>query len=662
MRWTVLVVVAAIPLMFSPSASPLATVEIPFVLANGLTARLDVSSPVPFGRFRQENGGGTLVWSTTAYEIKVTQEFRNGISFVRARVESTSQKPASVQRISLRVDSPGGLVDGVWTPSGRLSTNTLTSAPAGKEFAVHSAANFGIPYIAAATATGRNVLAVGLLQQDRLVEMHAVPLRNGSYQFRLTVELARNRTSEDYQFFVLRDGSGSWFETAEKYAEWVDQQTRYSAFPISDTAYDPVYDTWYWSQDEVDERLYLETGRLAADAGLGVFLADSGWDAPAGEYNRWLMGRTGDYRPPPEKFTNLIETFDLMRSDMGLRIQLWLQPFAVGRSSLRYKDTAALHIQIPIVANSGELAPIALPLTKDNLEEVNLCPRSSSTHRYLRDLFTEMSTTYHPDAYWLDFIDGMSIYCFAPHRHDSDSFESGFREALNTIRTTLLRLEKNPVVQFRAQYANLNTKPFANVWQPFDSPNDFDRMRLDTLRLRPFSKGVVMASDQLYWPSHADDATVAVFSMTSVMSGVPSIGANLAESRASSRTIVRNWMDFYRRYKEDLTTGTFRPFGSFRTPNHKIESGGRVFAYIRSDGPAIFSAGRRKQIFLLNASDNPDLRALVGVPFGGTYDAQVFDRYMQPDGGVMVWTTSRNVLDVNAVVERGGSIVLTPRN
>jgi hypothetical protein len=273
-----------------------------------------------------------------------------------------------------------------------------------------------------------------------------------------------------------------------------------------------------------------------------------------------------------------------------------------------------------------------------------------------------MSTTYHPDAYWLDFIDGMSNHCVAPHSHDFDSFGNGFREALNTIRTTLLDLEENPVVQFRAQYANLNTKPFANVWQPFDAPNDFDRMRLDSLRLRPFSKGVVMASDQLYWPADADDATVAVFSMTSVLSGVPSIGVNLGESPPSSLTIVKNWMDFYRKYKDDLTTGTFRPFGSFHVPDHKIESANRVFAYIRSEGPAVFSAGRRKQIFLFNASDQPRVRAQVGLPFGGAYEARVFDRYMQPEGSAMALSTSRNVLAVDAVVERGGFMVLTPRN
>ncbi len=662
MRWSACLIVAALFLVFSPSASSLASVDIPFNLANGLAAHLKVDSSVPFGRFRQEDGGSTLVWTTVSYELKITQEFQNGVSYVRARMESGSRNPLPVQTISLRVEVPAAGIDGVWTPSGRLTTNTLTSAPAGKEFATYSAANYGIPYIASAAVTGRNVLAVGLLQQDLPVEIRAAPVKSNLYEFSLGVELPGNRTTADYRFFILREGFGSWFETAERYADWVDRETGYSQFPISGAAYQPVYDTWYWSQDDVDERLYLNTAQAAAQAGLGVFLADSGWDAPVGEYQRWLLGRTGDYTPPPEKFTNLVDTFDRLRSKFRLQIQLWLQPFAVGRASIRYRQTGPLHIQIPRTPSSAALAPFALPLTANTLEEVNLCPRVSSTHRYLKDLFTEMSATYRPEAYWLDFIDGISTHCVAPHRHDFDTFGGGFREALNTIRTALLSLGRPPVVQFRAQYANLNTKAFANVWQPFDAPNDFDRMRLDALRLRPFSKGVVMASDQLYWPVDADDATAAVFTMTSVMSGVPSIGANLANLRASSLKIVKNWMNFYRKYKKDLTAGSFRPFGSFRAPDHKVESADRIFAYIRSGRRAVFPASRNKQVFLLNASDPDRVRASLLVPSGSTYEAQAFDRYMRPDGAATMLASSRGILEVNSVVERGGFLVLTPKN
>jgi hypothetical protein len=83
-----------------------------------------------------------------------------------------------------------------------------------------------------------------------------------------------------------------------------------------------VYDTWYWSKDEVDDRLYIDTAASAAGAGMGMFLADSGWDAATGEYDRWLNGATGDYTPPAEKFASLSDTFNFIRSALKLKIQL----------------------------------------------------------------------------------------------------------------------------------------------------------------------------------------------------------------------------------------------------------------------------------------------------------------------------------------------------
>ena len=423
----------------------------------------------------------------------------------------------------------------------------------------------------------------------------------------------------------------------------------------------PVYDTWYWSQDQVDDSLYLQTGEAASAAGLGIFLADSGWDAPTGEYNKWLAGSTGNYMPPPEKFRDLSSTFDTLRSAFNLKVQLWLQPFAVGRTSTRYPQTQALHTQVTKPSNSASLAPFELPHGPNTLEDVNLCPQMAATHQYLRGLFTEMASAYRPDGYWLDFIDGIPPICVAPHRHDFDTFGDGLRGALSAIRDTILDNDPDAIVHFRAQYANLNNKPFSNVWQPFDSPNNFDRMRLDALRLRPFSKGVVFAADELYWPETVNDATVARFVMTDVMTGVPSIGANLVDSRPSSIEIIKNWMSFYKKYQADLTTGEFRPLGSFRVPNHRIESQNRMFVYIRSKGRVRFPVSSQKEIFLMNGSDLSRINGSISVSAISRYDMQAYNRYLQPQGAsTEIISNSQGMLDLSAVVQRGGMLVLKP--
>jgi hypothetical protein len=629
-------------------------------LPDGLAVTIGIEATA--GRaFVARHDGAALVWRNDKYEVRITTGLQEGFRTLRVQALSLSGQPLPIRRLSARVKFPAAGVDGIWTPAGVAQKDLLISSSVDQPFITHSNANYGIPYVAAATAPGANVMALGFLRQDLPVEIRGRRSTN-SYELAVRADFPMNRLAYDEQFFLSNDPSLTWFDAAQLYADWVDNSTAYVPFPVSERAYEPVYDTWYWSKDQVDHYLYIDTAAAAATAGLGMFLADSGWDAATGEYDRWLNGSTGDYTPPPDKFWNLSETFNFIRSELKLKVQLWLQPFAVGRTSLRYPQTAPLHTHILKSANSQALAPFTLPVTAATMEDVNLCPRLISTHRYLRSLFIEMARSYRPEGYWLDFIDGIHSQCIAQHQHDYDSFGAGFREALRTIRRTILSFDRQAVVHFRAPYANLNNKPFANVWQPFDAPHEPERMRLDALRLRPFSRGVVFAADQLYWPSTADEETVARSAMTSVMTGVPSIGANLLDSPAGSVEIVKSWIGFYRTYQSDFASGRVRPFGAFRSPDHSIETEARLFAYIRSNGTVAFTVGEQSDIFLMNASPRRRMQAVITVPSERSYTAMTFDKFLRRRGGTMAVTSIGTTLRVNFFVEPGGMVLLRARS
>src|SRR5262249_10576235 len=142
----------------------------------------------------------------------------------------------------------------------------------------------------------------------------------------------------------------------------------------------------------------------------------------------------------------------------------------------------------------------------------------------------------------------------------------------------------------------------------------------------------VIATDELYWPDTLVDAGVARFVITDVMSGVPSIGANLVDSRPSSVEIVKSWMNFYKTYQKDLTGGQVRPYGSLRHPNHSIESDTRMFVYIRSKNHTRFAASPRKQLFLMNASDVARIHTSIEVSELARYEVQAYNHFVQPQG------------------------------
>jgi hypothetical protein len=599
------------------------------------------------------------------YKIQVHESSAQPQSVIHVQVERLSGEPFRVDNFSVTVRVPRNSIHGIWYPSASPASNNVMAADASRSIDDIADANYGIPYVAAASYNMSNVFAMGLGSQDLAVSITGKAVDRNYYEFRLKALTGRTAKIFDEQFYVSADPSMTWFQTAQDYTDWVDQLNDYKPFPISSRAYEPLYDTWYWSGDHVDDRTYIDTAALAAEAGFGTFLADAGWDAPAGEYEKWLSGRTGDYNPPAEKFSNLPATFNEIRSEQRLGVNLWLQPFAVGRASTRYRFTRNTHIQIPPANNAGlgwlglVYPPFALPLGQ-NLETVNLCPRVRSTQTYLKNLFAEMEGKYKPQGYWLDFIDGLATYCVAPHQHAEAEFGDGFRKTLDIIKMTILSSNPDAVVQFRARYANLNTKSFANVWQTGDSPGDFDGMRLNSIRLRPFSKGVVFAADQMYWPDSTDEVSVSRFIMTSVMVGVPAFGPTLIYSPPSTLALLKSWLAFYRTHQADLTSGRFSLFGQLKVPNHKIETADRTFAYVRNlDFTELPADGRT--IFIMNASDADHFTGKVRGALGVTaYRVNVLNRYLETEPNeMMVSTDSRALLNLNIGVQRGGMIVLT---
>lgn len=653
----------------SPLAAPDPGLAIPVATRGGATAIVGLGLAAPKVPFIVEATTATsATYSNGIYRIRISEATKQFRSLIRVQVHRTDGEVFQLDGFSILVRIPRLNIAGIWYPSGNVSSTNVMVAGPNTPVRGRSDANYGIPYIAAATSNLKNVFAMGLGRQDASVSIEGTPVENGYYEFKLRVNTQYTASAIDERFYVSSDTTYDWFDKARLYADWVDALTDYRPFPASPRVYDPVYDTWYWSGDNVDENLYVNAAKLASGAGAKLFLADAGWDTLTGEYEKWLNGRTGDYNPPPDKFSDLSGTFNAIRGDARMGIQLWLQPFAVGRSSDRYPRTRSMHLHIPVGhgAMPGwfglDYPPYALPASSATMETVNLCPRHDATQIYLRDLFNEMASEYAPEGYWLDFIDGISSTCVAPHAHAQATFGEGLRKSLETIKQAILANNPQPVVHFRAHYANLNNKPFSNVWQSEDSPGDFDRMRLNALRLRPFSKGVVFASDQLYWRDGESELTVSKFIMTSVMTGVPAFGVNLTEAPERTHSMIRAWLLFYQTYRQDLIEGRLSLFGGLNVPNHKIEGKTRTFAYLRDLSRNDITADS-PNIFLMNATDRPSISVRLRGPAGvSAYSAQILNRYLAPGGPPSLVRTNRNgLINMNLAVEEGGMLILTPR-
>lgn len=640
--------------------------NLPISTRQGVVATIGLGVEDQIGQVTKTKSGTTTTYSDGNYKVTIEETASRARSILRVIVQKASGEAFPLDNFFIDVVVPRFAVQGIWYPGANPSSTNVMVTDASQSINDVADANYGIPYLAASAGNSRNVLAMGFGRQDLSVGILGQPVSPSFYEFRLTALTPGTATIFDQQFYLSTDSSMTWFEAAGNYSDWVDGLNNYQPFPVSSSAYEPLYDAWYWAGDNVNDQLYKQTAQAASDVGIGMYLADSGWDAEAGEWVKWLAGSTGDYNPPADKFTDLAQTFNDIRSQNKLGINLWLQPFALGRQSYRYPGTAGSHIQLPTTLDSSlgwigqSYSPFTLPF-RNNLEDVNLCPRLASTTAYVKNLFTDVAEKYNPEGYWLDFIDGMPAPCVAGHTHTYNSFSDGLKQSLNAIKQTILAHNPMASVHFRARYANLNLKSYASVWQSGDSPNDFDRMRLNSIRLRPFSKGVVFGADETYWPDSTPEPQVAKFIMTSVMIGVPAFGPTLIYSPKSTLDMMKAWLTFYRSNKQNIATGAFSPFGPLQMPNHKIEGQDSTYVYVRSPGPVDVTASG-STIYLMNATDADEIKATVHIPVGaGVYYVTVLNRFLVPEPAPMKLPVMQNkVVHVDAAVEQGGMAILTP--
>ena len=441
------------------------------------------------------------------------------------------------------------------------------------------------------------------------------PIDSGGYEISLDTRLPFD--TDLFEEVIYTDTTPEdWFSVTRNYADWVDRQQGYKPFPVVPACYYPMYDLWYWAFDDTNPGLYWTTLTRAKQLGFQSYLFDAGWESRPGELFKWLEGarrRLHASGRQASRFSLVPPVRQRPAGDECCALDVSLCQSAA-TAFITERPAGLTSFLIAAIQNTRAVwksAPMTLRLGRRYDENVNLCPRNLGTREHLKSLFERVSADYRPNGYWLDFQETIPFLCESFHSHGSD-FGEGFNLSQDTIKQTVLSAIDRPTVELRFPVANLNNKPYGNIWQSIDSPGDFDTMRLCSMMMRPFSRGVVMGTDEMYWPPDADPATVSKFTATTVLSGVPAIGANFEQAPRSHSNIVRAWLQFYKAHQADLTDGDFLPFGDFGFPNHRIESSGTAFVYLRKVEALaeVPLNGQPETIYLVNCTDGEEIEAL----------------------------------------------------
>ncbi len=564
-------------------------------------------------------------WYCSDYLLELVRQQRDGTGIFRFTLKRADGSPFQVGEYRFSVTVPGAPDDALFSynrPPDRSIMETDLSQP----WESFSAANRGIPYLALVDRTGQNRLAVGLLSQEQTVLLQAE--KSGDPQeYRITLQGEENPKSDFFSGgFYVSSTRNTWFANARNYTAMVDRLRSYQAPEIPPAAFYPTYDTWYWTQDRIDQKLLWEMAGKSQSLGFRTFLIDAGWDTRPGQYFEWLEGSTGDYTPPPESFPDFSGLVSRIQTELNMKVMLWIQQYALGRRSMYY----------PVI---GSALTWILDGKTGRLEEtVALCPQMEATRQHMTRLFEGIIRRYHPDAFWFDWQEDIPPKCHSPlHEHDDGHLGAGYNRTQQAITETIRQLAPGVYIDMRWPFANLNNKPHSQIWQPYDSPGDFETMRLQALIMRPFSAGLVMGTDEMYWPPSVPDTEAARFMAAVVFTGVPYFGPDLRQISGFQAEMLKAWLRFYETNQADLTGGVFAPYGDRDHPDQLIEGRDTSFIYYsgRHEGPVPLKRSNQK-IVIVNNSSTPWMDLSFNGLVAGEYRADITDLLLR--GGRQIST------------------------
>lgn len=558
--------------------------------------------------------GNRTSWQCSDYKLDIAVNSVQGGYILAFQVSRSDGTAFELNTYSIRVAAPYSQDDAIWSYN-RHAVHDILETDLESPVTYNTTPNFGIPFVALVNGSGVNQLSVGLVSQTHGVSIEGSLSQDASeYTFSIK-QLDANQTSMYGDAFYISTAQSSWYNQAKTYSSAVDDMNGYTPLNIPPSAYNSTFDSWYWTFDIINQDLVWQLAQASHALGFKSYLFDSGWDTAAGELTRGLNGSTGDYYPPPSEFPDFQGLLDSIRNQLGMKVMLWMQQYALGRDSIYYPQLA--DSLSSILDDNGDLQ-----------QTEALCPRVANTGRHMQDLLGRIMNDYHPDALWFDWQDYIPSNCSATHNHDFASFGEGYNGTQQIILDTVRQHNPDTFMEIRWPFANLNNKQFVQLWQPDDSPGDSEEMRLGAMNMRPFSSGIVMGTDEMYWDPAISDEEAARFMSTVVFTGVPYFGPNLPALSQSQNEMLSAWLKFYEGHRKDLVSGEFSPYGNPNHPDQIIEGAKETFIYYGNRYPSVSLTKPDNRIYVVNASQSPTIDLMLSGLEEGVYTALISDLHL----------------------------------
>ena len=541
--------------------------------------------------------------NTNGWNFSITQQNSDG--FESIKIELSHSEPTSPPAFNVCFSKPLGDVRYLWHANDDGRCALLPSWL--KKY--HSDIASGVPVYTFLNNSNANRLTFAVAEPFRNIETVAGAVEDdalieGKLSFFSTPEAPITYYCTEIRF----DASNRFYGDAIKDAvKWISDRCGITSAPVPNTAFDPLYSTWYQFHQQVNAEEIEKECSLAASMGMKTIILDDGWQT--GDNNRGYA-YCGDWEVYSGKIPDMAQHVRNVHN-LGLKYMIWYSVPFIGfksKSHDRFKN---------------------MYLTNRNDRNV-LDPRFPEVREFLCSTYEKALKDWDVDGFKLDFIDEFKINGVDPAieqgyaGRDIKSLPESVDTLMTQIRKRLEKIRPDILIEFRQKYIGPAIRQYGNMLRANDCPCDArgNKSRIASLRLT--SGNTAVHSDMLEW-NVTDTPETASQHILSAIFGVIQYSMNLQKLPDSHKKMMKHWIVFSQKHRTTLLHSEFRPyFPQSGYPVIEAESKSELIIATYESDRIISLKPTDKAIYILNATDSGDIPVELQ---SGSKQAEIFDTF-----------------------------------
>ena len=367
-----------------------------------------------------------------------------------------------------------------------------------------------------------------------------------------------------------------YWETIGAAADWMCASAGIEPMHAPESAFDPLYSSWYAFHQDVTAKDVEADCAIAADLGMKTLITDDGWqiDLPPGKRAWGGYCLCGDWKPGMN-FPDMKGHVKRLH-DLGFKYMLWYSVPFVGEKSANFARFKGKFLPRECSCAGGHV----------------LDPRFPEVRAFTVKTYEDAVRAWDIDGLKLDFIgrftlkEGVEDPAVKENYagRDIKSIPLAVDAMLTEVMERLRAIKPDILIEFRQSYISPAIRRFGNMIRATDCPCSMVENRTRIARLRLTSGKTAVHADMLEWRADETPESAARSILNSLF-GVVQYSVRLREMPESHIRMIRHWIRFSQEHREALVRGAFRPhFPAADYPLLEGESAAeRVFGVYQPD-------------------------------------------------------------------------------